>query len=152
MKRLILAILFFGIAGKLHAISQDEFNYIPITSYTEASTPGTILFTSASVNFVGVTIASPSANAYIAIFRSTSPTFTADIATQTIIGADYQSINTGGDFIPLMEMQNDSYTYINKSGPSKMTIWIRCRKRSITSPGVCPGLPSSGQINGKIGP
>lgn len=145
MKKLLLAILFFT-AVKAHAVVQEEFNYIPVASYTEITTPGTVLFTSASINFVGVTVASGAPNAYLAIFRSTSATFTADIATQTLIGADFFNTNYGTNFVPLFEMQNDSYTYINKSGNAKMTIWVRCRKRSSTAQGFCPGLTYNGQI------
>lgn len=145
MKKLFLAAL--GIVSfwaQAHAITLEEFNYIPVSSFTDASTPGPIMFTSATIQFVGVTVASPSANGYIAFYRSTSPVFTADIATQTVVGTDDLPANSDV-FVPLFEMKNTSYTFLSKVGNAQVTLWFRCPKRLEIAPGVCPGLKYSGQ-------
>lgn len=145
---LILGILF--LAGKAHAIVKEEFNYIPYSSFTDVATPGTILFTSASINLVGVTIASGALNSYLVIYRSTSDAFGANVATQTLIDLNSNVSNFNNQFVPLFEAKNDSYTYINKVGTAKITIWTRCNQKMGGRAGNCPGLPTGGLREQKI--
>jgi len=141
MKKIIFALSFL-MGGVLHASGLPEWNYIPRSSYTEVASGGAVLFSSGPIQFVAITVSSASANSYVAIFRSTSATFTADITTQIAIATDAQSIMTT-NYIPLYDMLNTSYTYINKVGPSKLIYWIRCPNNN--NVGACPGLKSSGQ-------
>ncbi len=144
-KYLFLSFLF--VAGYLHAFNPVDWNYIPSSSYTEVGTSGPIFFSSGTIQIIGVTISSPASNSWIAFFRSTTPVLTTDIATQTLISTDYLGSNNSATFIPMFEMQNDSYTYLSHFGNSKLTIWLRCPRKAsaIAGYGTCPGLKSSGQ-------
>lgn len=145
IKKLFFSILILAFAKSAFA-STEDWNNIPISSYTDAASGGAVLFTSQTVQFVGITVSSPSPNAVLAIFRSTSSIFTPDVATQTLVNMDYQAVNTNPNFVPMFEMRNASYTYINKVGAGKITIWFRCPNN--LKPGVlglCPGMNYSGQ-------
>ncbi len=144
-KYLFLPFLF--IAGYLHAFNANEWNYIPVSSYTEVATPGPIFFASGTIQIIGVTISSPAPNSGLSFFRSTTSVFTTDIATQTLIASDYLTLNNSPTFIPMFEMQNDSYTYLSHYGNSKLTIWLRCPRKTSALGGynVCPGLSYTGQ-------
>lgn len=158
MKKILLSIFgFFACTSISHAIMAEEFNYVPYSSFTDAATAGPILFTSATIKFVGITVSSPAPNGYIALFRSTSPTFLSDQATQTVVGMDHSP--SGPDvFIPLFLTTNSSYTYISKSGTGQATIWFFCRPNSksgqsnVPVQGLCPGLPISGQRSLRMEP
>ena len=152
MKKLlvVLAILLFSKSAQ--AIMPEEFNFVPHTSYTEVATPGTILFTSATINWVGITIDSPSAlgtGGLIAIQRSTSATFTPNlITTMTKIITDLTMTQTYPAFIPLFELQNTSYTYLTKVGIASVNYWFRCLERDrhpTPINGLCPGVDPSSQ-------
>lgn len=140
MKKLLFAFGLLFVSSLAKADSPSEWNYIPITSYTEVATPGPVMFTSATIQFVGVSISSPAPGSSLVIFRSTSAVWTSDISTQTSFSTSYLDLNNAPSFIPLFEMKNTSYTYINKIGTAKITLWFRCPKRRDTEPGLCPGL------------
>lgn len=151
MKKLFLSLIALFVCGVAHATMAEEFNYVPFSSYTDAATAGPVLFTSASVQFVGVTISSPSDGGigYIAFYRSTSAAFTANLATQTLINTSF--LQTGGPvYIPLFEMKNDSYTYFSKVGLADVTIWLRYPAMKKGRVGTYPGLPTSGMRESKI--
>lgn len=150
MKKLFLSLFAILSFAKMAHAEPADWNYIPITSYTDVATPGTILFTSAPVQFVSLTISSPSPNGYIVIYRSTTPVFTADIATQTYIGNDYLAFNSGPTEIDMHEMKNTSFTYISKVGTAKVTMYLRCSPPAKTRQGLCPGLPWNGSMGTKI--
>lgn len=141
MKKALLFILFPFLASS--AMAQIENYSIPRTSYSEVATPSAVLFTSAPIQFVGISISSPSPNSLIAIYRSTSAAFTADIGSQTTVSTSYFN-SEQPVFIPLFDMMNTSYTYINKVGTADVTIWFRCASVS-SGVGLCPGLRLSGQ-------
>lgn len=150
MKRLFLALgVLTLLSGIARAGTPEEWNYIPYSSFSITATPGTVLFTSATIQFVAITISSPAIGSSITIFRSTSPTFTADITTQAFINTDY-SYMTGSIHLPLYEMKNTSYTYINKVGGAITTIWLRCVPPTKSRNGLCPGLSGTGQYGTKI--
>ena len=146
MRKLLLAlgVLFLGV--KVHA-GPIAWNDIPNSSYTDVGSGGNIMFSSCPTQFVGVTIASPSANGFIAFYRSTTSIWTPDLSTQTIIGTDYNPFNQSTIFVPLFDMRNTSYTHINKVGVAKVTYWFKCTKEnsSAANTGLCPGLGYSGQ-------
>ena len=146
MKKIFLGlgILFLGVKAYAGPI---DWNDIPNSSYTDVGSPNAIMFSSCPIMFVGVTISSPTPNGGIAFFRSTSPTFTSDITTQTFIGSFYNPNQLADTFVPLFNMKNTSYTYITKPGTAKVTIWFKCPKEGNTSilTGPCPGLTFSGQ-------
>ncbi len=152
MRKLLFFLFGFLAFRGIALATPEEWNYIPYSSYTEVATPGPILFTSATIQFVGVMIGSPSVNAngFISIFRSTSNVFTNNIATQTLFSTDYLSVNDGPIFIPLFEMKNTSFTYISKAGNAKVTYWIRCVPTPRNRLGICPGLPWNGSLDTKI--
>jgi hypothetical protein len=142
-KLLLIASLLFSV-NSVHATYGTVTNYEQtFTTYTEASAAGPVMFSSAPIRFLAVSPSTASPNGYLAIFRSTSPTFTADIATQTLIPL------YGNPEVPrmLFDMTNTSYTFINKVGVGGITIWLNCVGR--TDVGLCPGLPYSGQSLGK---
>lgn len=151
MKKFLL--ILFGLASlsfRAHADSTD-FNYISYSSYSDVATPGTILFSSSPWQLVGLVISSGAANGSITFYRSTTSVFTADIATQTVIGTDYVTFNTTPGQMDMYGIRNDSYTYINKQGAAKVTMFIRCfPNRKGQRVGVCPGLPASGRMQDKI--
>ena len=147
MKKLFVAIALAFIPALSHAGIEAD-NYIPISSYSDVATPDVVMFTSASVKFIGVQISSPAANGYLVFYRSTTSVFTANLATQTLILTDYLPYNQGSVFVPLFEMENTSYTFMSKVGAARLTIWMRC-KDSQYAPnskykGFCPGLGTSG--------
>lgn len=149
-KFLLLIFAFFALYGVARANTPDDFNYIPYSSYTEVGTGGTVMLTSATVQFAGITISSPAPNSYIAIFRSTTPVFTANIASQAVICTDYYAPNTGPTFVDMFDMKNTSYTYINKVGTAKIIYWFRCPPPTKQRNGFCPGLPWNGSMDTKI--
>ena len=147
MRKLILSLGILFLGTKLHA-GTIAWNDIPVSSYTDVGTGGPIQFSSTPIQFVGITVSSPSPNGYIAIYRSTSASFTADVGTQTLIGTDYSPIFSGIVYYPLFETRNTSYTYISKVGTAKVTYWFKCPNESSTRvQGICPGLTYSGGIS-----
>lgn len=152
MKKLFLSLLAILALSKIAgAVSTpDEWNYIPYSSYTDVATTGNMMFSSAPIQFVGITVSSPALGSFLAIYRSTTPVWTPDISTQAFISTDYVGLNGGPQFIDLFDMKNTSYTHINKSGNAKIIIWIHCPKPNLKSneiyAGFCPGLPFSGQL------
>lgn len=156
MKKLFLLLiaLFFG-ASAAHALMPEELTYAPISSYTDANTNGNMLFTSATIHIIGVTISSPgTGNSSLTFYRSTSPAWTPDVSTQAFIWTDYAGNNGGPQYVDMFGMKNASYTHINKNGNAKLIIWVQCPKPSLRGNevgwGFCPGLSYSGQNGPKI--
>lgn len=146
MKKLLFLIPFL-IITKAFAFNEKDWAYIPISSYVAEATLGPVFFSSGPIQFIGVTVSSPAPNAWMTIFRSTSPVYYSKIATQTIIPADFPPSSPPSGFVPLHEMQNDSYTYISRNGTAKYTIWLRCPRKTPNVGGynVCPGLQPLGE-------
>lgn len=152
MKKLLLAALgLFAISGLAHAMAPEELQYVPFSSFTDVSTNGNMLFSSAPIAFVGITVSSPAVGSSITIYRSTSPTWTPDISTQAMIVTDYVNLNGGPQFVDLFGMTNTSYTHINKAGTAKLIFWINCPREKVKNGqpywGFCPGLPVNAQLN-----
>lgn len=153
MKKLLLGILgLVAFSGVAHA-GPEDFNYIPYSSYSDVATPGTVLLTSCPIQIAAIMLSSGATNGSITLYRSTTPVFTADISTQTVIGTDFLTFNTGPLLLPLggFEIKNESYTYINKQGAAKVTMFIRCfPNKKGQRVGLCPGLPTNGSMFTKI--
>ena len=139
MKKLLLTALFSIVGSTAYSASFAE---VPVTSFTDVATNGAMMFSSAPIRFIAVTISTPSDNGYIAFFRSTSPVFTANITTQTKINTNFAPGNSYPQTVPLYDMYNDSYTYFSKFGNAEVTLWFKCT--GSTNLGVCPGLKRSG--------
>src|SRR5690242_20648532 len=107
MKKLALLIL-FGLVGTAHSVMKEEFNYVPISSYSEAATNSAVFFSSANIRWYGITIGSAAAASGLAIFTSTSATFTPELSTRTFIATDYQESNQAASFIPLFLIKGSS--------------------------------------------
>lgn len=148
MKKIALILGIIFLAPKVHAILPEEFNYIPFSSYTDVATPGVVLFSSAAVQWVAITISSPTQPAdisYVAIYRSTSPVMLMNnVSTQVLIATNFGGIGNPIT-IPLFEMKNDSFTYISKVGNAKLIYWIRYPKQLKGRSGTYPGMNTSGQ-------
>lgn len=154
MRKLLLVVggIFAAVCGASAAPTPADWNYIPLSSYTDVTTPGPILFTSATIQFVGITVnpSSATGTGYVALYRSTTPVFTSDIATQTLVNTAYQSYLQAPIFIPLFEMKNTSYTFLSKTGNAQVTLWIRCVPPTKARTGICPGLPWNGSMSSKV--
>lgn len=152
-KGMMALFLMLAFAGFSSAASKYDEG-VTYTSHTAAATAGTILFTSATVRFIGVTVSSSAENSRIAFFRSTRSILTPDIASQTVVNTGFNTQNTGNNFSPLWDMENSSFTLINKLGTAEVTYFFKCieydgndsipNKRGV-SKGLCPGLPWSGR-------
>ena len=114
-----------------------KWNYATFSSYTVADTKGAVLFSSANIRWIGITVGLEAAG-NVAIFRSTSPTFTTNLGTQTLVDT-----SDSPHFFPMHDVYNGSYTYIHKNGTAKVTYWYRCTP-SLEGSGVCPGLKLGG--------
>lgn len=145
MKKLFLLLSVLSLPAICHATWNEMWNDVPISSYTDSATPGPILFSSQTIRFTGMTISSAIPNSYVAFYRSTTPVFTADIATQTLIYTGWNPASSNATFIPLFEMTNASYTFISKVGLAQVTFWFHCTDKRGNAPGFCPGLKASGQ-------
>lgn len=150
MKKLLFALFaLFFVRAFARAFDPEDFNYPPISSYTDTSTGGTVLFTSAAIVWDGVTIGSPAAGSFLAIYRSTSPQWDNNLSTETFVSLDYVGLNGGPTFLDFLDMKNTSYTYINKNGGAKITMWFRCPHQNLKSnepySGLCPGLGPNGR-------
>ena len=144
MKKIFLTILAILCLHGIGRAGLIEWQYIPRSSYTEVPTNGgAILFSSAPIQFVGVTVSSPSSGSSVTIFRSTEDAFSNLIASQVHINTDYFTNYSPSTFIPLFNLKNTSYTYINKIGTAKVIYWFNCVGE--TNLGVCPGMSPSGQ-------
>ena len=144
MKKILLALAILGVSSTGRAITPAEYAYVPSSSYSIVATDGPILFTSAPIQFVGVTVSSPVLGGFMAFFKSTSSAFTADISTWTVVRTEFNIMNAGpNNHTPLFDMRNTSYTYINKVGAAETTIWFRCV--GATEIGNCPGLSNLGK-------
>lgn len=155
MKKLLFLIVgILALGTRVHAMDPEELMYVPYSSYSDVSTNGNMMFSSASVQFVGITISSPAPSSFLAIYRSTSASWTPDISTQVFIWTDYAGNNGGPQYVDLFGMRNDSYTHINKAGGAKVILWIQCprpRLKNNERPwGFCPGLATNGQGTSKI--
>lgn len=126
MKKILAASLFLMAMAPALALAYgyDDYGEKIQSSYSDVATGGPVLFASGTVQFVGITISSPAPLGYIAFYRSTSTTFTSEIATQTKVDCSYQSVNTGPDFVPLFGMENTSYSYVSRFGACNATIWF----------------------------
>lgn len=102
------------------------------TGASQAGTP--VILASGTIQLIGVTISSPAPNGMIVIYRSTSPTFASNIATQTRVDCNYQSVNTNPAFVPMFNMENDSYTYIQKIGACGATVWFTYPEWALSNP------------------
>lgn len=126
----VLAVLFLGLV-KLHADSGD-FGARPISSFTAVATLGPVMFSSGTIEFIGIVVSSPSSvaggndNPGVIVYRSTTSSFTNDIATQTRVDTAYTLLNAGGIFIPMFDLTNDSYTYVQITGNAKITTYFKC--------------------------
>lgn len=157
MKKLFLAfLLLFALNHLAHALMPEEFAYIPTSSFTDVDTAGNMMFSSAPIRFIGVTISSPGTNnSSLTIYRSTNPAWSKDTSTQVFIATDFLNVNSGPIFVDLFGITNTSYTHINKNGTAKLIIWVQCVKENLKSGqpywGFCPGLPlSSGERNAQM--
>lgn len=147
MRKLFLLLIAGLSASYVHAIAVEEFNYIPLSSYTEATTAGPVLFASAPLQLIGVSVSSPVPNSYVTFWRSTSPAFTTDITTQTVIYTGWNAGSSGPAFMPMFEVKNASYTYFQKVGAAQVTIWFRGTRKGMSEPGIAtfPGLGPNGK-------
>src|SRR3990167_1542427 len=94
------------------------------SSHSESATAGPVMFTSAPFQGVAVTISSPAPGGMIVIHRSTSPTFNALIATQTKVNCGWPNAH-GPETVLLHEIENTSYTFVNRVGNCVATIFYR---------------------------
>lgn len=151
MKKILLTLGLLFFAQVVKADAPSDFNYIPFSSYTDVATNGPMLFSSAAVQIVGITIASPTAfvsESYVAFYRSTSPAFMAhEASTQILVATNYVGNSI---YIPLFETINSSYTYMSKLGNAKVIFWLRYPKQLKGRSGTYPGLPASGGRRDKI--
>jgi hypothetical protein len=134
MKKLILSLFVLTITSPLFAGFRD----MRVSSYTDIDTSGPIMFSSAPMQFIAITISTPAPNSFVSFFRSTSPVFNAFLTTQTKVNTWNGNVN----YIPMYDMYNESYTFMNKVGNAEITIWYECT--GLTSLGVCPGLDRNG--------
>lgn len=144
MKKLFLVLGLLFLSKPVFATWSEMWTDIPRSSFTAAATVGPMMFSSQTVQIVGVTVSTNSANGRITFYRSTSAIFTPDIATQTWVNTSNAPLNT---FIPLFDMRNSSYTYMSKEGTAEVTIWLHCPDKRVGPdlPGFCPGLKGNGQ-------
>lgn len=153
MRKIFLFIAAILLGNTLvHARMPQELQYVPYSSYTDVSTNGNMMFSSATIQFDAITISSPSPNSSITIYRSTSPTWTPDISTEVFINTDY--VGSHPTSIDLYGFKNSSYTHINKVGNAKLIFWVQCPQPILKLNefpwGFCPGLPWNGQGGTKI--
>lgn len=152
MKKIIFAIAFLFSLSYAKADDPGQACTTCLSSYTIGATGGAILFTSATINFIGITISSSAPNSYVAFYKSTSAVFTADISTLTSLATDYQSQNNNSSLVPIPWMANSSYTYINKVGGAILTYWFKCYPSVKGNLGLCGGNNSSAGSNSIFGP
>lgn len=155
MKKLFLFFALLGVAAKAYALTPEELVYVPFSSYTDVSTNGNMLFSSAPIDIIGLTISSPAPNSSLTIYRSTTPIWKSDLSTQAFVWTDYAGNNGGPQYLDFMGgIKNSSYTYINKAGNAKLIIWVQCLKENLKGNepywGFCPGLSWSGELDGPM--
>lgn len=140
MKKLILiaALLLGGIASKVQA-GPASWEYTH-SSFTNVATAGPIMFTSHTIQWVGVGISSGVPGSFVSFFRSTGPTFTPDLSTMTIIRTETSPLVAHMEFVELPEIRNSSYTFINKVGTAELTYFYKCI--GVSDIGRCPGINS----------
>src|SRR3990167_6297539 len=145
MKKLMLLLftVVAGLAPFVHASDESVEGYVTISSWSVSDSRGPVMFSSGTIQFVGVTIYSPAVAGYISFYRSTSSVFTNDIATQTMIACNWSSVNTNPVFIPLFYMSNSSFTYVQRNQACNATIWFKWP--DLSSNPVKVGLPWNGQ-------
>ena len=143
MKKLVLAVGILLIGASLKAAPPGQTYSMTRTSFS-ASAQNATLFSSHTIQFIGVLVSSQSLGGRFAIYRSTESSFTSLISTQVSVPVGFDVNQVGGEFYPLYDMTNTSYTYVQKIGASETTIFFRCVGE--TGVGVCPGLKWSGQI------
>lgn len=153
-KNLFILLGSIFLSAPVYSLTRDDLVAVPYSSFTDANTNGNMMFTSAAVHIIGVTISSPAPNSSITFYRSTSVAWSPDISTQAFIATSYTLNAAAPTFIDLFGMKNTSYTHINKVGNAKIIIWTRCPppnlKVSEVGWGFCPGLPLNGQNGTKI--
>ena len=137
MKKILLTLAVLALGPFAYA-AVPSGNEIPLSSFSATSQPAPFLFSSATIQLVGVTITSPAANGKLIIYFSTSSNYFSAIATKTIVNLSYQVNSVGNQFVPLFDIRNTSFTYLQKIGDALTTIWLRCT--GITNEGVCPGI------------
>lgn len=141
MKYLLALVLLFG-AYSVKAAPPGQTFSATRTSFT-VNALGPTLFSSATIQFIAVNISSSAGDGRLTIYRSTGPTFTLDVSSQTVIYTGGNINQTGNLSIPLYDLTNTSYTYIQKHGQSEITIFFRCLGQ--TNVGNCPGLGYTAQ-------
>ena len=137
MKKILLTLAVLAL-GPFAFAAAPSGNEIPLSSFSVTGQPAPFLFSSATIQLVGVTITSPAANGKLIVYFSTSANYFAAITTKTIVNLSYQNNYVGNQFVPLFDIRNTSYTYLQKIGDAITTIWLRCM--GITNEGVCPGV------------
>ena len=142
MLKAVLFLLAFLAVSWVHA-GPEEWNYVPISSYTEVTTPGVVRFSSSPIRWVGMTISSPSSGSggYVAIFKSSNEVVTPDLSTTTLVHTTYSGENDVPVYIPLMNVFSSSHTFLSKAGNAKVTLWFHCTAEPNR---VCPGLGAFG--------
>src|SRR5437868_184923 len=140
MKKLLFAFVSLLLFCRNSHALIEEWNYLPNSSFTDVATPGPIMFTSATIQFVSIIISSTAPNSYLAFYRSTSSAFTANLDTQVLINTDYQTYSNGPTYVPLEDIRNSSFTYFSKVGTARVMMLIRCIRTKLDAPGICPSL------------
>lgn len=128
MKKVLLAVAAILVMGApALAFVAEEYNRVALSSYTDAQTfqGGPVMFSSAPITFEAINVASAVPNSYITIWRSTTPTFTNDLATQTVINTGPVTPGAFMQPVPLYNITNTSYTFIQKVGQAQVTIFYR---------------------------
>lgn len=138
MKRMILAFALFFSFCNVSFAGMAEDNYLTKSSYTEAETPGPVMFSTGPTRFEAIVISSPAPNSHFVIFRSTIPWMISNLATQTLVSTSYSNFNQAPVAIPLFGITNSSYTFISKVGTAKVTLFFRLvgGNNNVTPPGL----------------
>ena len=144
MKKLILFLGAFFLISPVKAVVMS--NDVPMSSYSAVDSGGIVMFTSAAIQFIAVNVSSPSlVGGFVTIYRSTNPLFTLDIVTQTSVNTYFGGpVSQQPVSIPLYNMTNSSYTFIQKSGIGQTTLFYRCPTVG-SHGGLCPGISGTGQ-------
>ena len=143
IKSLLIGLSIFGLNKSEAAMISNDVAY---TTYTAVDTGGILMFSSAAIQLIAVNVSSPSnVGGFVTFYRSTSSVFTLEIGTQTTVntwfgGPTYQMPVS----IPMYNITNTSYTYMQKAGVGQVTIFFRCLGE-YSRPGLCPGIKFSGQ-------
>lgn len=136
MKTALLALFFVFGASFAKAAPLQQTYVVTRTSFS-ASAQNPTMFSSHTIQFIGVLVSSPVLDGRMVIYRSTSSSFTLDVSSQVVINTNLAKV-APNDVVPLHDLTNTSYTYVQKLGAAETTIFFRCVGE--TNVGVCPGL------------